>query len=63
MKPDKPNTVRSSAAFVSEPSKESRLAQEARRLTPHLEPDNPRSSAPQPLFTLGRRSKGKALEI
>jgi len=63
MKPDKPNTTHSSGVFGSEPFKENRLVEELRSLVQHLEPEKPRSSAPQPVFTLGRRSKGKALEI
>jgi|GEM_PF-2453683 len=63
MKLDKPNMMRSSGVFGSEPCKENRLVEELRLPMQHLEPENPRSSDPQPIFTLGRRSKGKALEI
>ena len=68
MKLDKPNIMRSSGVSGSEPFKENRQAEEFGPLIQHaiaqyLEPENARSSAPQPLFTLGRRSKGKALEI
>ena len=63
MKPDKLNMMRSSGVFGSEPFKENRLVEEFRPPTQHLEPEKPRSSAAQPVFTLGRRSKGKALEI
>lgn len=61
MKLDKPNMMNSSGVFRSEPFKENRVVQELRPLVQH--PENPRSSAPQPIFTLGRRSRGKALEI
>lgn len=63
MKPDKPNMMRSSGVFGSEPFKENRLVEEFRPPIQHLELEKPRSSVSQPVFTLGRRSKGKALEI
>ena len=63
MKPDKSNMMRSSGVFGSESFKENRLVEELRPPMQQLELGEPHSSAPQPVFTLGRRSKGKALEI